>query len=201
MKRNALTILFSLLLFSLISQVENNTFMTFEEFIENKPSEYCGFRLKQRTNGNVFMTGGITNHILKKINPEEKAEQMKKEVWGVLSNDSVYINSYPYSKIIGYNKIIEKGYYSYFIGEPARLIEEQTELGIIKEGAAQISVCCKSGFVVLPNGQIKILKPETMKMLLQDDEILLNEFLSKKLKQEDVYQMFGFLKRYNLTKE
>lgn len=201
MKKTLFVVLLTFFVLTVFSQKENNVFNTFLEFKENNPSTYCAFTLKQRTNGNVFMTGGITNFRLKKIKPETQVEQMNKEVWGILVDDSAYINSYPYSKIVGYNKIIEKGYYTYFIGEPARFKEEQLKLEIINEGEDQISVCCKSGFVVLPDGQIKILKPETMMRLLQDNETLMKEFMSKNLKQEDVYEMFELLKKYNLNKK
>jgi len=189
------------LLTTVFAQKENNTFMTFSEFKGNNPSKYCDFKLKHRTTGNVFMTGGITNYRLKKIKPETKTEQMTKVVWGIIVEDTVYVNSYPYSKLIGYNKIIEKGYYSYFIGEPARFKEEQIELGIINKGDEQIGVCCKSGYVILPDGQIKILKPEIMKTLLKENNLLLDEFISKNFKQENVYEMFDFLHRFNQTKK
>ena len=90
------------------AQKENNTFMTYSEFNTNNPSKFCDFKLKRRTTGNVFMTGGITNYRLKKINPETKTEEMTEVVWGITVDDTVYINSYPYSKLIGYNKILEK---------------------------------------------------------------------------------------------
>ncbi len=199
MRKTIITILMTFFLATVFGQKENNTFMNYSEFKENNPSKYCDFKLKHRTNGNVFMTGGITNYRLKKIKPETKTEEMTKVVWGIVDDDTVYINSYPYSKLIGYNKIIEKGYYSYFIGEPARFKEEQIKLGIINEGEKQIGVCCKSGYVILPNGQIKILKPEIMETLLKKNKALLDDFISKNLKQENVYEMFDFLHRFNQT--
>ena len=102
---------------------------------------------------------------------------------------------------IRYNKIIEIEYYSYFIGEPARLKEEQIKVGIIKEGDPQMAVCCKTGYVILKDDTIKWLNPELMKTLLSDNEKLLNEFESKNLKPEEVYKMFDFLSRYNKTKK
>ena len=170
MKKTIITILMTFFLTTVFAQKENNTFMTYSEFEENNPSNFCDFKFKHRTTGNVFMTGGITNYRLKKIKPETKTEEMTKVVWGIVVKDTVYINSYPYSKLIGYNKIIEKGYYSYFIGEPARFIEEQIKLGIINEGDKQIGVCCKSGYVILPDGQIKILKPKIMETLLKENK-------------------------------
>jgi hypothetical protein len=199
MKKTIITILMTLFLTTVFAQNENNTFMTYSEFRENIPSKFCDFKFKHRTTGNVFMTGGITNYRLKKIKPETKTEEMTKVVWGIVVKDTVYINSYLYSKLIGYNKIIEKGYYSYFIGEPARFLEEQIKLGIINEGDKQISVCCKSGYVILPDGQIKILKPEIMETLLKENKSLIDEFISKNLKQENVYEMFEFLHRFNQT--
>ncbi len=201
MKKTIITILTISSILTVLSQKKNNTFITYAEFKEDSPSKYCDFKLKHRTMGNVFMNGGITNYRLKKIRPKTKTKIMTKIVWGVFVKDTAYINSYPYSKLIGYNKIIEKGYYSYFIGEPAKSQKEQVKLGIIKEGEKQKNVCCKVGFVILPEGQIKMLKPNLMKVLLKDNKALLNEYISKSYKQENVYEMFDFLHRYNLTKK
>lgn len=201
MRKTTIAILMTFFLTTVFAQKENNTFLTYSEFKDNNPSKYCDFKFKHRTTGNVFMTGGITNYRLKKIKPETKKDEMTKVVWGIVVKDTVYINSYPYSKLIGYNKIIEKGYYSYFIGEPARFEEEQINLGIINEGEKQIGVCCKSGYVILLDGQIKILKPKIMEDLLSENKSLLNEYVSKNLKQEDVYEMFDFLHRFNQTKK
>ncbi|MFM7859333.1 MAG: hypothetical protein ACKO96_47275, partial [Flammeovirgaceae bacterium] len=50
-------------------QEKANVFVTYSEFKANAPSKYSDFQLKQRTMGNVFMTGGITNHVIKKVKP------------------------------------------------------------------------------------------------------------------------------------
>lgn len=181
-------------------QTEKNIFRTYEEFKENKPSEFAEFKLKKRTGFNVFMMGGITNYRLKKIDPNANSEKMKKEIWGVFVDDSVYINSYPYSQIIGFNKIIENGYYSYFIGEPARLKDKQISLGIIKPDDPQKAVCCKTSYVILPNGEVKWLTPELLSELINDNQKLTEELRADNILQEDAHKMFGYLNRYNKMK-
>ena len=64
------------------AQNDPNVFSTVEEFQKNTPSTYSNFKLKKRTNGNVFMTGGIRNYRLKKIKPESKTEDMLKKSMG-----------------------------------------------------------------------------------------------------------------------
>lgn len=200
--RKSLLVLLTLVITTLtIAQTPKNIFKTFEDFKPNKPSDYVEFRLKKRTGGNVFMTGGITNYRLKKISPKTKYEDLTKKTWGVLVNDSIYINSYPYSKIVGFNKIIENGYYSYFIGEPARLKDEQISLGMINSDEPQKLVCCKTSYVILPNGTVKWLSPELLATLIKDNKTLKSELKVDNIQQEDAYRMFDYLKRYNATKQ
>ncbi|MDL2309299.1 hypothetical protein LJC68_10340 [Bacteroidales bacterium OttesenSCG-928-B11] len=195
-------ILLSILILSTISIFgQANGFKDFTEFSKDGPSLTFGFQLKQRTGGDVFMTGGIENFRLKKITPKSDIDKVEQEIWGVKVDDVVYINSYPYSKIKGYNQIIEKGFYSYFIGEPARFEVEQRKLGIIQETEKQIPVCCKVGYVILPDGTVKLLRPELLAELCKDNSELSDEIKNANLKLENVYEMFDFLKRYNAMKK
>lgn len=198
-----ITILTLMTLISLFThgQEKANVFMTFSEFKANTPSRYVDFQLKQRTQGNVFMTGGITNHLIKKVNPANETDNLNKNVWGVLAGDSIYINSYPYSRLSGFNKIIGIGFYSYFIGEPARFKEEQIAVGIIKEGEPQKGVCCKTGYVILPDGSIKWLNPELLVTLVSDHPELIKDIESMNLTPDNVYEMFHILNEYNQTKK
>ncbi len=195
------SIFFSGLVYGQTNNTVQNGFVNFNEFMQNKPSISFNFIVKQRTQGNVFMTGGITNYRLENIQPKGEKEKLENEIWGVIFNDSFYINSYPYSKIKGYNLIIEKGYYTYFIGEPARAEKEQRELGIIKPTEKQIGVFGQAGYVITPDGTIKLLSPEVLAGLCKDNDSLSAELANAKLKLEDVYKMFDFLKRYNVTKK
>jgi hypothetical protein len=180
---------------------EPNAYSNYDEFKSNTPSLTFDFQLKQRTGGDIFMVGGIANYKFKKINPVTDTEKIEYDIWGVQVDGVDYINSYPYSKIKGYNKIEGKGYYSYFIGEPARTEKEQRELEIIKPNEKQISVCCQTGYVILPSGKVLNLKPELLLELCEDNEDIINEIKALKLRIEDVYKMFEILRKYNLSKE
>lgn len=201
MKKITILTLSLILTIQLFGQDSQNVFKSFSDFKAMKPSQKFDFQLKQRTTGNVFMTGGITNHRIKKANPSTTLEYLTKEAWGVFVDDSVFINSYPYSKLIGYNKILGVGYYCYFIGEPARLKEEQLKLGIIKEGEPQKGVCCKTSYVILTDGTVKWLNPDYLKELISDNRDLVAELESKKLTPDSVYEMFEIIDKYNVTKK
>jgi hypothetical protein len=202
MKKAILTILPFLIIPIINGQTgKPNGFVDYKEFQLNQPSLILEFQLKQRTDGDIFMTGGISNYRLKKIKPASAIEKVENEIWGVKVGDTVYINSYPYSKIKGYNKIIEIGYYSYFIGEPARTEKEQRELGIIKPNESLIAVCCKTGYVILPDGSIKQLRPELLSELCADNKQINKEISKTYINLEDVYEMFDYLKKYNATKK
>jgi hypothetical protein len=201
MRKLTLFILTTLFTTMLYAQEKANVFMTFSDFKAKTPSKFYDFQFKQRTTGDVFMTGGITNHRIKKVKPSTETDNLTKNVWGVLIEDSIYINSYPFSKILGYNKILEIGFYSFFIGEPARFKEEQISVGIIKEGEPQKGVCCKTSYVIIPDGSIKWLNPELLKTLISDDPEMISELESKKLTPDNVYEMFDILHKYNQTKK
>jgi len=201
MKKITILILWIFSASATYGQEKANVFVTYSDFKASTPSKHFDFLLKQRTMGNVFMTGGITNHVIKKVNPSTETENLTKNVWGVLVEDSIYINSYLYSKILGYNKILGIGYYSYFIGEPARFIDEQIKVGIIKEGEPQKGVCCKTGYVILPDGSVKWLNPDLLKTLISDNSELIKELEIKTLTPDNVYEMFAILDKYNQTKK
>ncbi len=201
MKKIAFMILMTLIVLNTYGQEIANVFMDFSDFKSNTPSKYIDFQIKQRTNFNVFMTGGITNYIIKKVKPSTETDNLTKNVWGVLVGDSIYINSYPYSKILGYNKIIGIGFYSYFIGEPARYKEEQLKVGIIKEGESQKEVCCRTSYIILPDGSVKWLNPELLKSLISDNPELVKEIELRNLTPDNVYEMFDILNKYNQTKK
>jgi hypothetical protein len=194
-----ITILFASTIFG--QTKTNNGFADYNEFKLNKPTLSFDFQLKQRTGGDIFMTGGISNYRLKKIKPVNETRKVEEEIWGISVGDTVYINAYPFSKVKGYDVIIEKGYYTYFIGEPARTENEQRELGIIKPTEKQILVCCQAGYVILPDGVIKLLRPELLLDLCKDNDDLTKEIKAANLNLEDVYKMFEILKKYNLTKK
>ncbi len=197
----SISILFASIAFGQSSNLTPNGFANFNEFKQNTPSMTFNFSVTQRTQGNVFMTGGIANYKLENIQPKNDKKKLEKEVWAVVIHDTVYINSYPYSKVKGYNLIIEKGYYTYFIGEPARTEKEQRDLGIIKPTQSLIGVCCQAGYVISPDGTIKLLRPELLSELCKDNEDISKEITAAKLKLGDVYKMFDFLKKYNATKK
>lgn len=177
-----------------------NSFADFNEFKSDKPSLYFDFQLKKRSGFDIFMMGGIANYRVKKIMSYTAVEKLEKSIWGVLVDGQVYINAYPFSKIEGYNLILEKGYYTYFIGEPARTEKEQRDLGIIKPTEEQIAVCCQAGYVILPDGTIKLLNPKLLLVLCKDNAEIVKEIRDAHLNLRDVNEMFDILKKYNLTK-
>jgi hypothetical protein len=179
-----------------------NVFANYKEYKENTPSLTFNFKLKQRSKGDVFMTGGITNCQVKEIQLDSNKKFLEEDAWGVKINDTVYINSYPYSKMPGYNKIIEKGYYTYFIGEPAYGIKEQKELGFIEPDAKKrIQPWGRVGYVILLDGTIKLLKPDVVLELCKDYESLVAQIKAADLQQENVHQMFKCLALYNEWKK
>ena len=202
MKLISTAIFASLLFSSTVGQSQNVSkgFLSFEEFKNQQPSMTINYPITQRTKGNVFINGGITNYVFKKVKPKELRPQIEQELWGVEFNEEVYINAYPYSKMKGYNKFEEIGFYSYFLGEPARTLDKQRSLGIVGPNEPLMGVCCKAGYVMKQDGTVKLLSPTICRELISDNPELLTEFDSANLKIENVPEMFALLKRYNATK-
>ncbi len=75
------------------------------------------------------------------------------------------------------------------------------KLGIINEGESQKRVCCKTSFVILPNGMVKWLTPSYLKELISDNVELVDELESQKLTPDGIYDMFAILDKYNKAKE
>lgn len=172
-------------------------FANFDEFILDTPSVPINYNISRRTRWNVFMSGGIRNYRFKKVFPASLKKRIKFGLWGVKTDGRLYINAMAYSGLFGYNLILESGYYSYFIGQPARTFVEQRKLGIIGPGENLKAVCCKTGYVMLNTGEIKRLSPSLLYTLLSENEALLQECKSSNLQIKDVNEMFDFLKRFN----
>ncbi|MBL7890736.1 MAG: hypothetical protein JNL24_14380 [Bacteroidia bacterium] len=178
-----------------------NVFKTYNEFKENKPSEYVDFSIELWSAGNLTNFKRRTYYRIKKVAPLSKRKALKKEVWGVIFEGSEYINSFPYSGLCEYDYIQGKGYYTYFNGKQIDSYDMQVKLGIIKQGEKIKQLWGKSAYVILPDGTLKWLNPELLKELISDNKILLEELEAQNLKEEDVYKMFEILKRYNSTKK
>ena len=179
---------------------ENNVYMSYEEFLHDAPSRTAQFTLKQRTKKDLFWTGGILNYRLKNIYPDVMSDLIKKYAWGIKADGKNFINGYLYCGVGGFNEILEKGYYTYFVGAPAQRKEWQVKTGLIKEGDKRIDACCKVGYVILPSGEVRILNPEYLATLIADNEELSARLQTDSLKMEQVPEMFEFLKEYNKTK-
>lgn len=193
-------VFYGLIAYTQTTKSTANVLLSFSEFKNNTPSLHFDFKMKKRTSFDIFMSGGIGNYRIKFVEPSEETDKLEEEIWGVKAGDSIYINSYPYSKRTGFNLILEKGYYSYFIGEPAWEEKEQRELGIIKPHEKRIPVCCKVGYVILPDGIIKLLSPKLLVDLCRDNNEILKEIQKANLQLENVPEMFEFLRKYNNTK-
>jgi hypothetical protein len=182
---------------NLFAQDSTNVFLSFEEFANNEASELMEFELNQRSDLSMFRWGGFLNYRIKKARPSSNYYFLNVNAWGVIVKGKPYINSYPYSGLPGYNEILGTGLYRYFLGEPARSATFQLALGFIQEGETKVEVCCKTTFVILPNGVVQWLNPALLKELIKDNETLVEELDSMHLTLDKVPEMLDVLERYN----
>ena len=175
-----------------------HVFATYDDFLNGTPTDSLPFRLEQRDQGDIFMTGGIDNYKFGKVKPRSLKKRLYEEIWGVEQDGEVYISGYAYSRRKGFNKVKGSVPYRYFIGEPAILYENQVALGFIESGEEAMSVCCKTGYVLLEDGTVKLLTSERLLELVRTDADILQGVKDAKYQQEDIYKMFEALDVYNL---
>ena len=96
MKRLISVAFFVVYLTTLFGQTTNepNSYSNFSEYENDTPSLFFDFQLKERTGGDIFMTGGISNHRVKNVKPKTETQKIEREVWGIRINGVDYINSY-----------------------------------------------------------------------------------------------------------
>ncbi|HIA36275.1 MAG TPA: hypothetical protein EYN89_05945 [Flavobacteriales bacterium] len=191
----------SFLICALIVVAQGNAgvsgYKTYQEFMENSASETIDYRLEQRTSNHIFMTGGIANHKFNKVKPKSLKIKLARELWGVQQDGKDYINAYPYSERKGYNEILGTGPYKYFIGEPAYTKGPQIQLGFIEPGDPLRAVCCKTGYVLYPDGIVKLLSPDLLEQIVAENEALLERTKQARLKQDDILEMFKIIAELN----
>ena len=176
MKTIATTFFLLFLTYSFAQTVHpTKCFANFDEFKRNTPSLEFNLLLKKKDKGDIFMNGGITNHKLQKLKPLSFNDKVQKEIWGLIINDTVYVNSYPYSEIKGFNQLIGNGYYSYFVGETAIKPILQKQLRYVNPDPKKINFGPASPFVILPSGKIQFLSFELLKELIRDNVELSKE--------------------------
>jgi hypothetical protein len=179
---------------------DNNAFVNYMEFKTNQPSLKFDFYLKQRSSFDIFMIGGMRNYMVKKIKPKSEKFHLIERVWGIVHDGNYYINAYPYSGLRGYNLLLENGYYSYFIGELAIEEDLQRSLGIIKPNEKVLRMYGRVGYVILPDGTIKMLQQDLLRELCSDNRELILEINYGNYKIKDTMKMFEILKKYNTYK-
>lgn len=118
--------------------------------------------------------------------------------------DSIdYINSLSYCNIGGFNEILGKGYYTFFLGESALNEQYQRKLRMIEPNEKPIFLAmgAKTAFVILPDGRVSHLNLRVIMELCADNEELLLKIKQSDLKSNDVDKMFDILTIYNQSKK
>jgi hypothetical protein len=183
------------------AQMYNKTegYKNFTELKEGRSSSEFDAEIKQRSTGDIFMTGGIANYVIKKANPKSDLNILRDDIYAIKIDNDLYINEISFTGLARYDKIIEVGYYTYFTATAPLSGEYQEKLGIIKPGEKPVAIAGMIGVVVKPDGTISMLTPQILLKLCRDNHKIYKDIIAANLQRKDVPQMYDFLKQYNAS--
>ena len=101
------------------------------EFKNNTPKYPSGFTVAKRSRTTIIMWGG-NDYEVESTEKSIKSSTIKKEIWGVVKQDTLYLNAKPLTGYAGYTKVEVYGKYLYVKPAfPTYAIQE--EMGLTKD--------------------------------------------------------------------
>ncbi|UTW65366.1 hypothetical protein KFE94_11950 [bacterium SCSIO 12643] len=104
----------TLFLFVIVSgnaqELKNGGYMNFNEINLSKPTYDSSFKIIERTTGQIKAIGGNDYY----IESEQVSKKIiKKEIWGVVSDNVLYLNGIPITGLMWYAKVEHYGKYCF----------------------------------------------------------------------------------------
>lgn len=98
---------------NLLSQkIANGGYNSYEEFKNNKPTYADSFIVKKRTTGDIKAWGG-NDYKVEYLSESVTKKMIKKEIWGISKNDTLYLNAEPLSGLYWYARVEIVGKYCF----------------------------------------------------------------------------------------
>ena len=192
MRRAVVLALFLLFLSKTWCQVlQNGGFENLQDFINNNPTYEDSFIVNKRTIADIKAWGG-SDYKIESQDPSITKKIIKKKIWGIVKNDTLYLNGIPITGLAGYVKVEILGKYSFM--HPAFPINSkiQDELGVDSSqfgymfgaigGAiqgAQIAVKRISLIYNMETGEKMLLTKQSIFKMLQNHLDLREEFMQE----------------------
>ena len=134
MKLLTLIIVLSLLT-PCFGQDSTKCYKSFSAYKKGTPSYTVSYMLKERTLLTNVAMGKIGEYSFQGIQPSNLRKELRKEMWGITQDSTLFINLYSFTKYKVYSKVLGYGKYKYFVGTPPAPLDgkNQRKLGIIGE--------------------------------------------------------------------
>jgi hypothetical protein len=206
LKTSILSLLMFCMLSSVCAQKSGVIYRSFSDFVSDKADTTNNMLVEARTRSQIYMSGG--NDF--KVYSEDKAlsKSLKKEVWAVKSNDSLFLNCAFHQLGLWYafaERINDKLYFSAAISFDKEIREQLAIAGAIggpvAGGLASGSLALKRFYYVmnLDSGKMEYLSKDSMSELLQPFTDLLERYRNEKT-PEDVETIKLYLTEFRNKK-
>jgi hypothetical protein len=213
MRMNNLALMAVLLLVnvSALAQMQGSAkdggYISFEEFKTNSPKYSAGLVVEKRSKTNILLWGG-SDYEVESTDKAITGKIVKKEIWGIMQRDTLYLNQKNLSGLNGFVKVEILDKYSFVrIGIPTNKI--QKELGIRKEdylfGAGALGGAIQGGQLAtirfsliydMQNNRKWLLTKDNVLLLLDNHKDLKTEYLAETdIEKEDI--LLKYLKKLN----
>lgn len=113
MKNILLALTLQILLVNFSTAQQQGAYTSSEEYLGNKPQyPNIQFDIKKRSKTDIVMMGG-NDYKVKSTSNEISNGTLKKEIWGIYQSDTLYLNSKPVTRIVGFSVVNELGRYDF----------------------------------------------------------------------------------------
>jgi len=108
---------------------DNSGFISLIEFLTNRSKYSDSFIINKRTKSDIKAWGG-SDYKIERTDELITKKIIRKEIWGVYKNDTLYLNGIPITGLIGYAKVEILGKYSFLRPAYPVNMKIQNELGL-----------------------------------------------------------------------
>ena len=153
--------------------INEGIYNEFQDFKKNSPKLDWDFKFEKRSKSQIWAWGG-TEYKIYFPNRLVKRKYIKDSIWGVSSNDTIFLNNRLVSKNTGFNPIIKLEFpYSYMIAYIPMYDEiEEQENGALAIGSyfgGAVGAAIAGGAAGVPRKRVVVLDMRTGKLIRLND--------------------------------
>lgn len=203
----ALLLLVKTTVFAQMAGTTSGAYTSYEEFKSNSPKYTAGLVVEKRSKTNILLWGG-SDYEVKSTDKTITGKTVKKEVWGIVQQDTLYLNQKGLSGMNGFVRVELLDKYSFLrIGVPTKKIQKELGINIFEylSGAGAMGGAVQGGQLAvlrfsliydIEQNKKWLLSKDNILMLLESHNDLKTEYLAEAdMEKEDV--LIKYLKKLN----